>query len=107
MELASAMDAMPVKELISGDLVRDDGAVCAIGAVCKARSIDVSSVDIEDPKRVGKLVGIAKCLAAEIEYINDDDFGDEYDRYRNGMETPSHRWERVRQWVSEQIGEPH
>lgn len=103
-ELADAMDAMPEKVLISGELIRDDGAVCAIGVICKAKSIDVSKIDIYESREVGNLVGIASCLAAEIEYINDDDFQDEWNSLK-GRETPEHRWERVRAWVSEQIGE--
>ena len=97
-EMATAMDAMPEKKLIADELINAEGACCAIGTVCKARNIDVSKVDYYDPDEVGKLVGISRSLAAEIEYINDDDF-----RYG---ESPEHRWERIRKWIDKNLMEP-
>lgn len=96
-EMAAALDAMPVKELVDGDLVREDGACCAIGSVCVARGMSVDGIDITDPEAVGKAMGISRILAAEIEFLNDDDF----DRPTN--ETPAKRWTRMRQWVAEHI----
>lgn len=96
-ELAKALDEMPEKKLISGDLVTEAGEVCAIGAVCMARGLDTSKVDIEDRYAVGALVGISGTLAAEIEYQNDDDFG-----YRRDV-TPEERWTRMRKWVATQL----
>lgn len=88
-ELAAAMDAMPEKVLIADELINEDGDCCTIGVVCKARGIDVSRVDPEDPEAVGDLVGIARQMAAEIEFENDD----------FSSETPERRWERMRKWV--------
>lgn len=96
-EMAKAMDAMPEKRLIPEELISKTGEVCAIGTVCKARGIDVSGVDLEDPESVGKLVGISRTLAAEIEYEND-----EGGPYRKN-ETPEERWVRVRKWVASSI----
>lgn len=96
-ELAAAMDAMPEKKLIANDLVTETGEVCAIGVVCKARGLDTNGVDIYDRDEVGKLVGIAPTLAAEIEYQNDDDFS-----YRRS-ETPEQRWARMRKWVTDNL----
>ena len=47
-EMASALDAMPVKELVAEEIVRDPEHVCAIGAVALARGMDVSMIDPED-----------------------------------------------------------
>ena len=97
-EMASAMDAMPVKALIVGDLVRD-GAACALGSVAIARGLDVSEVDEEDAEAVGKLLGISESLAREVAFQNDDDF----DYVPN--ETDEARWKRMRRWIDEHIVE--
>lgn len=96
-ELAAAMDAMEEKVLIANELISDDGDCCTIGVVCKARGVDVSSVDYEEPQEVGDAVGIAKQLAAEIEYENDE--CGPWDR----SETPEERWQRMRKWVQSRI----
>jgi len=95
LELAASLDAMPEKALIAGELVSGNGACCAIGAVCKSRGLDVSHVDYEDPDSVARAIGVARSMAAEIEYINDER-GE-----RN--ETPEQRWYRVRKWTSDKI----
>lgn len=94
-ELAAAMDAMPEKRLIAHELVTGAGEMCTIGVVCKSRGIDVSGVDVEDADRVGLLVGIARSMAAEIEYENDE--AGRHD------ETPEQRWTRMRKWVSDNM----
>lgn len=93
-ELAADMDAMPDKALIAEELVTAEGRCCTIGVVCKARGVDVSEVDPEDPDRVAALVGIARQMAAEIEYENDEGGWDE---------TPEQRWRRMRKWVDSKI----
>lgn len=94
-ELAAAMDAMPEKRLIPHELITETGEMCTIGTVCKARGLNVKGVDVEDPQTVGNLVGIARCLAAEIEYENDE--------AGHPMETPEQRWTRMRQWAKDNI----
>lgn len=94
-ELVVALDAMPEKVLIAGQLVNESGACCAIGAVCKARSLDVSTVDYFDPDSVARAIGVSRSMAAEIEYMNDE--------WGEPGETPSQRWERMRKWASENI----
>lgn len=98
-ELAVAMDAMPEKVLIASELVNDDGDCCTIGVVCKARGLDVSKVDPEAPEQVGALVGIARQMAAEIEFENDDNGW----HYGRGQETPQERWQRMRKWVDKNL----
>jgi hypothetical protein len=92
-EMVVALDAMPVKELISDELVRG-GEVCAIGAVAVARKLDVSKLDPEDADAVGETFGIAAPMAREIVYENDDS---------GGNETPAQRWTRMRKWVSDHL----
>lgn len=94
-ELAAAMDAMPEKVLIAGELINDEGDCCAIGVVCKARGLDVSKTDPEEPEQVAGLVGIARPMAAEIEFENDEGTW--------GSETPEARWKRMRKWVEAQL----
>ena len=93
-ELAKALDDMPDKKLIREQLVSEVGECCTIGAVCKARGIDVSEVDPHDPEVVGKLVGISRQMAAEIEFENDE---------RCENDTTELRWTRMRKWVSDNI----
>jgi len=117
-ELAAAMDAMPIKELIAEELIDDEGHCCTIGVVCKARGLDVSKIDYECPENVGEAVGIARQLAAEIAYENDE-IGDRFEkvpeqkpadnRYHPGFrwetvkETPGERWQRMRKWVASHL----
>lgn len=107
-ELADAMDAMPVKELIANALVNSEGSCCTIGVVCKLRNVDVSNVDVTDPELVGNLVGISRQLAAEIEYMNDEcpDFRKDPETGEwKWDETPAERWTRMRKWVDGKIKE--
>ncbi len=92
-EMAAALDAMPEKRLIKESLESPDG-VCALGCLGKAKGMDLSKVDPEDPDAVAKAFGIAMPLAAEIAYMNDEVFW---------LVTPEQRWDRVRKWVQEQI----
>ena len=95
-ELAEAMDAMPVKELIANEL-QSGGSYCALGVVGAKRGVDLTAIDPEDPDQLSRAFDIAPCLAQEIEFINDDDF------VYGEQETPAQRWQRVRKWVAEQI----
>ena len=96
-ELATAMDAMPEKVLIADQLINEDGDCCAIGVFCKSRGLDVSTIDYNDPEEVGNAVGIARQMAAEIEYENDE-------LWRWGCnESPKERWVRIRKWVESKL----
>lgn len=101
-ELAAAMDAMPVKRLIAHEIQDETGEVCAIGSVCLARSIDPCTIDYELPEHVGAVMGIARSLAAEIEFENDEaDAWNNAHRQNWKPETPEERWVRMRKWVDE------
>lgn len=94
-EMLAALDALPCPILIAGDL-EADGAVCAIGAVGRARGIDMTGIDPEDSETVAGKFGIADCMAREIVYTNDDWF------YRC---SPAARWVMMRRWVQSYIRE--
>ena len=91
---------MPVKELIAGEVVRDEAHVCAIGAVAVARKADVSKLDIYDGDEVGRMFGITSVLAREIAYENDEHRSYNYEAHRFQEETPAERWTRMRAWVA-------
>lgn len=94
-EMLHALAALPERKLIDGEL-EHEGAVCAIGAVGKARGIDMTGIDVEDRDRVAKVFGIAPALAAEIVYMNDE-------AYWKGVETPEARFERMRKWIEDEL----
>lgn len=91
-EMLAAMDALPEPRLIAGELIGEDGAVCAIGSVGKARGIDMTKLDPEYAEGVAAAFGIAPALAREIVFENDDEFAFVH-------ETPERRFERMRTWI--------
>lgn len=96
-ELATLMDAMPEKVLIAHEVISENGQCCTAGVACKARGLDVSHIELEygDCSDLAKLLGIARCMAAEIAYMNDE--------WGSPSETPAERWVRMRKWVAENI----
>lgn len=97
-DLLAALDAMPDKRLIAHELQDADGEVCALGALAKARQLDVSKLDPDEPDDVADAFGIAPALAREIVYVNDE--------YLWSNATPENRWTSVRKWVASQIKTP-
>lgn len=95
-DLLAALDALPEKKLIHGDLRDESGCVCAIGAIGLKRGVDVDSLDTYDYDKLGDTFNIAHQLAQEVMYENDEGAW-------RGRETPEERWTRVRAWVVEQI----
>lgn len=97
--LVEALDAMPEKRLVEGKLQTDDGSVCALGCLGKAKGIDLSSIDLEDTEpeplgaQLGTLFDIAPQLAQEVMFVNDEWYS----------KTPEDRWLKVRKWAAEQI----
>lgn len=94
-DMAKALDSMPIKRLISNELVTKEGEVCALGAVAKERCIDTFKVDPEDSEGISALFNIAPALAKEIVYENDEAFW--------STETPEMRWQRMRKWVDNNL----
>src|SRR5437879_4918550 len=62
-EMLHALAALPERKLIANDL-EAEGSVCALGAVGKARGIDMKGIDPEDREKVAEVFGIAPALAA-------------------------------------------
>lgn len=94
-ELVTALDTLPEKTLITGELINAQGACCALGAVCKSRSLDANSIPYEQPDKVGNAFGIATSMAAEIAFMNDE--------WESCLETPEARWVRMRHWATDHI----
>lgn len=92
-EMLAALDALPEKKLIAHSL-EVEGDVCALGAVARARRVDVSMLDPEDYETVAGTFGIATPLAQEIVFMNDEAF------WRS---TPEQRFQNVRDWVVSKI----
>jgi len=94
-ELLAALDAMPDKRLITYELLDEKGDVCALGCVARQRGMDIDGIDVEDVCSVAKAFGIARALAAEIEFENDE--------VLSSRATPEQRWRSVRSWVAENM----
>lgn len=93
-ELIEALDAMPEKRLIHGDLKDDAGCVCALGAVALKRGADPDKLDTYDYDALGQMFNIAHQLAQEVMYWNDL------------RDNPEDRWTRMRAWAEKQIESP-
>lgn len=108
-EMLEAMAALPVRRLIADELEGSDRvsfshwgeieapSVCAIGAVGKARGIDMTGIDPEDYGRVAQVFNIPEVLAQEIVYMNDE---------ACWRETPEARFDRMRKWIEVELYEP-
>jgi hypothetical protein len=74
-ELVAALDAMPEKRLIQGELEEEEGAVCALGALRKAKGVPLERLLESDWDVLGEAFDIAPMLTQEVMFENDDDFG--------------------------------
>lgn len=79
-ELIEVLDAMPVKELIDGEL-RSGDRVCALGAVAVARGVDTTGLDSQDLEKVAAALGISTRLAVEVSHQNDSAWIDDATRH--------------------------
>lgn len=101
-ELAQALDALPEKRLAANSLVTAEGEYCTLGALGRARGMDMAAIDADDRGAVAGAFGIAEALAAEIMYMNDENpfF------YGTTPEAAERRWQYMRKWVADQLKEP-
>ena len=100
-DLAAALDAMPEKRLIKQEFECETG-VCALGALGKARGIDLTKLDPEDDcdtRKAARMFDIADQLALEVVYENDEGY------WGREPETDEQRWVRMRKWVGGLIRE--
>lgn len=109
-EALALLDAMPVKELIVGEL-EDTGQFCTLGVVGHARGVDMSGIETTDRESLSGTFDIAEALAAEIMYLNDEVIGGVewvlVDGKHQRVETANaaaRRWRYMRDWVAKNIG---
>lgn len=93
-ELVEALDAMPVKELVKGDLETEQGAVCALGALGRHKGVTIKAIDTEDWASLGAAFDVAEQLTQEVMYENDE---------MGHSATPARRWEYMRHWAVRQL----
>jgi hypothetical protein len=104
-ELAQALDEMPSKRLVANEL-EADGEFCALGVIGKKRGIQMGELDPGCTETVSEAFGIARAMAAEIVYENDEYGGDHQwvdGKHQYVPETPEHRWQRMRNWVASNL----
>ena len=132
-ELADALDEMDDKRLYPGSFATADGEFCALGVLAAKRGTqvdDLGDADNCDAVQVGQRFGIARAMAAEIMYLNDEYFVDAWKQieveicgpmppnhlcrdwrqrqHRRTVYVPnenhaSERWEFMRRWVTENM----
>lgn len=95
-DLIAALDALPAKRLIAGELETQEGDVCALGSLAKRKGVELLPLDTEDYPKLGEAFNIAAPLAQEVMYENDE--GGPW-----SGETPEQRWARVRAWAVGQL----
>lgn len=93
-DLIDALEVMPEKRLIRHELKGATG-VCAIGALGEKRGIDMTKLDPEDYNAVSDAFGVARQIAQEIVWENDEN------SWNN--ETPEARWIRMMAWARAQL----
>lgn len=95
LDLIAGLDALPEKKLIVDRLQDESGCVCALGAVGLKRGVELGPLEPAaqdgDGSRLGLAFNIARQLALETEYVNDEE-----GPYH---EMPQQRWVRVRKWA--------
>lgn len=120
-ELLAALDAMPNKHLVAGEL-EADGSFCALGVVGAARGMNLAAIDTYDVESLGPKFNIAEQLAREIMWVNDEHVRDEkwvwvevfgplqpwqprQEQIRVADESAGlKRWCVVRKWVAAHVG---
>ena len=89
-DLVAALDAMSDKCLVA-EAFQEDGDVCALGCLMRARGLDVPEGDNVEAEHAADPLDIAPALANETAYENDE--------CGPRSETPEDRWARMRRWA--------
>lgn len=127
-EVLAALDALPEKILAAESLVNADGQYCTLGALGRARGIDMAEIDPEDYEAVAETFGIAGALAREIMWLNDEEVSakkwieveicgpvrphwPDYGKHSRQVCVPNEnqhkeRFDLMRKWVANQIIQP-
>lgn len=132
-ELVETLDAMDDKRLFPGSFATADGEFCTLGALGARRGVKMDDLgdadDGCDPHEVGERFGIARAMAAEIMWMNDECAGGEwkfvtkeicgpvrphYPDYGDHRKTvnvhnnnhPAERWAQMRAWAFKNIKAP-
>jgi predicted outer membrane lipoprotein len=102
-EMLQALDALPEPTLAAESLVTSDGEYCALGALGRARAMELESINPDDRESVAQAFGVAEALAAEIMDLNDRDSFDERIYFNFDVCGPMRRWESHRQlrWATD------
>lgn len=123
-ELVAALDAMPEKQLVAGEL-EADGQFCALGVVGQARGLNLASIDTYDVESLGPKFNIAEQMAREVMWVNDEHVSEwewveveifgpvrphypDWGRRTQTMRVPNEkagyqRWEQVREWAEKNL----
>lgn len=118
-ELEAALLALPTKQLIADVLEDEDGRVCAIGALAKAKSITPTADPGYEMEAVGVELGMPRLVAWEVVAQNDIELQEVWEvacgplrqhvtPYDGGVllvreVTPAERYEKMLAWVREQL----
>lgn len=110
-ELKEQLEAMPEKKLIAEELINENGEVCAVACVMKARGIDMTDVEIDDFERIADLCNVNEKVIQEIEWENDQArkfYVGPHVGYQNTAMThwdtsPETRWKEMHAWCEAQL----
>lgn len=118
-DLIAALDAMPVKELIYGQLIDEGGRVCALGALSRHRGMDTKKQDdlrqsCEEDGDEGFYneslacdFDVATPLIQELQYTNDEVWFqyEEKPTEQTQQDKNERRWRVVRAWAERHLNE--
>jgi len=124
-ELIDALDAMEDKRLYPGSFATADGEYCALGVLGAKRGTKMDDLGDDDcgPDQVGERFGIARQLAAEIMFMNDEWIDEwryvpvticgpmrrheRHERMRavHNANAAEQRWKHMREWAQKNLGE--